>query len=231
MIAENILNIKNQSYSTLLADFFICEHCHYVDKSIFRTFVGSKCSICKKPGDAGVIYFSSSITSLLNLIQEAYHSKFIIYDEDENEKIEKSTNSHYLSIVLFFTTLREVLLQKLLDELYFVNELSKPIYERLLSDNRLYSQKQNKLFHDMTNYSWEEAIKMANSKDVIDYIKLNEFLKYVADERNYFLHKGNGFLITKELAESCILNLSPILNLYVRFHNDFVHPYYLRKCI
>ena len=231
MIERNILDIQLQRYSTLLADYFICEYCHYVDRTLLRAFVGYKCGVCKKPQDGGVIYFSSSVTYLLNLMQEAYHSKFYIQDEMEDKIQEKSTNTHHLSIVLFFTTLREVLIQKLLDELFYISGIPKIIYERLLSDNRLYSQKQDKLFQTMTSYNWDDAIKQANLKDEIDYLKLNDFLKYVVKARNEFLHKGYDFLITKELAENCVMNISPLLNLYVCFHNDFVHPYYLKKCI
>ncbi|OGU51355.1 MAG: hypothetical protein A2080_10885 [Ignavibacteria bacterium GWC2_36_12] len=227
---NKILEIKNQRYSTFIANFFMCEYCHYVDCNWNRMMVGFKCKVCSKPSDGAIIYFSSSVTSLLNLIQESYHSKFYISESKEENSFEESAKSHYLSVVIYFCTLREVLLQKFLDEMCLLHKIPTLVYERLLADNQMYSQKQNKLFYSMLNIKWEDAIKEANTKDDLDYIYLNTLLKKAVDCRNEFLHKGRDYFIDRKLAEECIMNLWTLLNLYVRFHNDFVHPYYLSKC-
>lgn len=231
MSKREILTIKSQSYSSLLSNFQICTHCTIVDLDQNRIRGGYKCPVCNKPGDCGHLYFHLGIHSLINLIQEAYNFQKIV-SENEDEKVIYRTDSraHYLSIVVFFTTLREVLMQNLLDELANIKNISEPIYDRLLSDNRNYSQKQNNIFPAFLEIKWDDAVKIANGKDEIDYVALNELLVDVVNARNIFLHEGSQYSITKELAEKCILSIWSLLNLYVRFHNDYVHPYYLEKC-
>jgi hypothetical protein len=229
MNEREILDISNQSFSSLLVNFQICRECAIVDLDHNRIRGGYVCPVCKKPGKYGMLYFHIGIHSLIDLIQESYNSKKIISDDDEI-KVDVDSRAHYLSIVIFYITLREVLLQNFMDEIVFIKKIPKSIYDRLLLDNRNYSQKQNNVFKALLNMSWEDAVRKANEEDEIDYLALNNLLKKAVDARNKFLHEGSQYSITKELAEDCILNIWPLINLYVRFHNDYVHPYYLEKC-
>ena len=226
---KDILEIINQSYSSLLSNFQICKQCAIVDTDFYRTRFDYNCPVCNQTGKGGMLYFHLGVHSLIDLMQEAYNSKKIISNVDD-EKIGVDSKAHYLSVVIFFITLREVLLQNFMDEIVLIKNIPESVYEMLLSDNRNYSQKQNKVFKSLLNMSWNDAIKQANDKDEIDYLALNELLKKAVKARNEFLHEGSSFIITKELAEECIINIWSLINLYVRFHNDYVHPYYLKKC-
>jgi dihydroneopterin aldolase len=229
MSRRDILEIRNQSFSSLLANFQICRECAIVDMDQNRIRVDYICPVCNKPGNCGMLYFNLGVRSLIDLIQESYNSRKIIYDDNEH-KFEADSHAHYLSIVIFFITLREVLLQNFMNEIVFIKNISESIYERLLADNRNYSKKQKNVFKALLDIKWETAVKEANDKDKIDYVGLNDLLKKVVNARNKFLHEGIQYAISKELAEECILNIWPLINLYVRFHNDYVHPHYLNKC-
>ena len=230
MSAKEILEISNQSYSSLLCDFQICERCSLVDKFFNIKRYDSNCPVCNKHGNGGKLYFNFGVRSLIDLMQEVYNSKRIISNIDD-EKMEVDSRAHYLSVIIFFITLREVLLQNFLDEVALIKNIPNSDYELLLSDNWNYSQKQNKLFKSLLNIKWEKAVEQANEKDEIDYLSLDKLLKKAVDTRNKFLHEGKSFIITKELAEECIINISSLINLYVRFHNDYVHPFYLDKVL
>jgi hypothetical protein len=229
---SSILEVKGQIYSSHLSDFQICNHCGIVDRERKRKMGGYICPICNKSDNYGHLYYHMGVHNLVDLIQEAYNYKQIISEDEDDETIFKSdSKAHYLSIVIFFITLRELLLQIFIDELIIIKNIPESIYNRLLADNRNYSQKQNKILPALLNLSWDEAIKIANEQDQINYIALNDLLIKAVDARNKFLHEGTQYSITKELGEECILNISSLLNLYVSFHNDYVHPYYLQKII
>ncbi len=109
-----ILNVKNQSYSSLLSGFQKCSHCSIVDLDYNRLRGGYECPVCNIPGDCGNLYYHFGINSLIDLIQEAYNFQQIISNSEDEEIIYRTdSRAHYLSIIVFFTTLREVLMQKL----------------------------------------------------------------------------------------------------------------------
>ena len=164
MSSRDILKINNQSYSSLLSNFQICRHCAVVDLDHNRIRGDYICQVCKKPGNGGMLYFNLGVRTLIDLIQEAYNSKKIISDDDE-KIINVDSRAHYISIVIFFITLREVLLQIFIDEIVLIKNIPQSIYDRLLLDNHNYSQKQNNVFKALLNIKWKEAIKIAKEKD------------------------------------------------------------------
>ena len=109
----NVPEIK-QSLSTLTSNYLICENCKIVDKNFERIKKGSPCLICDSNSSGGVLYFKISIHILIDLIQEAYHSANLITGV---EKLYKGESSHDISVIIFFCTLRESLLDNLIREL------------------------------------------------------------------------------------------------------------------
>jgi hypothetical protein len=221
----SLLETKNERYSFLLADYQICQSCHVVDKDKSRTVVGYECPICHKRNQGGRFYFHMGILSLVDLIQEAYHSEYIIDDTSFE------TPSHTVSIIIFYCALREALIHNFLNELAELMNIPSSLYSRLLSDNKTYAQKQNKLFPSFLELEWKQALVELSKNGNENYADLDIFLKKVADARNTFLHEGDRFVITKMLAVECIDNIDTLLRLYVDLHNHYVHPKYLHKCI
>jgi hypothetical protein len=218
----DVLDIKTQKLSLLLANFQVCHHCRVVD--IAQDRVGHKCSVCGKSGEGGTMYFELSVHILINLIQETFHASNKQYDEETEITIE--TDAHNISVVLFFCTLREVLLNHLITELCRAQKIPKLVSERLLADNIMYTQRQEKLLPSLVGKKWKKLINEETNKAELDYVKLNAFLEKAVGARNEFMHQGRKWNINREIAEDCLRHISPLLNFYVGLHNHYVHPYF-----
>lgn len=157
---------------------------------------------------------------MIDLIQEAYHSG--------SNKIPKyihgnEININDISVVIFFITLREALLENFLHEIAIAKNVPKNIFERLKSDNKLYIKKQNALFLALTDDKWEDAIQKLN------YVDLNSFIKNAANIRNIFIHEGNKYCINRDISEKCLSKTPELVRFYVDLHNKYIHPIYLKN--
>ena len=221
-----ISNITSTSLSFATANHQICTHCMIVDRDMKRIEGGYLCTVCKMPGDTGHMFFDFNILTLIDLIQEAYLAKPWKASELENENI----NSHSLSVLIFFCTLREVLLERLIYNLMVMHKLPESIRERLYDDNRTYSDKMNRLFPSLVGLkSWKEAISTLQGKTGNDYNKINDFLKTASDMRNEILHEGDKWAFEGYMKNHCLENIPLLLGLYVDFHNVFIHPVCLER--
>lgn len=217
----NLLEIRHQKLSTLLSDFVICQSCEIVDRDHERMMVGYKCPRCGVAGSGARSYFTMSVHSLIDLMQEFFHLKQMP-DEDFEIHSPQNEGNHQLAVVILFCTLVEVLLQHFLERLMSSIGLSPMIQERLLNDNMNVQQRVQKLFPALTNAKWKETIEKLSERVNLDYIKTIEFYKQASEKRNYFLHRGNKWAIPKDMPEKCLLEIWPIVNLFVSLHNKFI---------
>jgi len=221
------IKIFNQKQSSALLNLVTCQFCHIVDYNPERSRVGYECPVCNTPGNGGLMYYELSTYSLVKLMQEAFNSTLPCSDdENANKPTSTKTNMHNISIVLFFCTLRELLLNNLIDNLFKAQKIQKNIRTRLLKDNRNHSQKQDKLLPSLIGKKWKILVAEENEKVTLDYIKLNKFIEEVVKARNYFMHEGKKYDINHEMAENCVRHTSTLINLFVDLHNSYVHPYY-----
>jgi len=151
---DNILKIKDRLLGDVLDNFFICENCHIVDTDSRRTESGFKCPSCAEIDDRGMSYFSSQVTSLINLIQEFYHTHQEVLTDEGESHVPFWAGNIKLPVVIFFTTLRELLLNNLIDELLKAKNIDGDICERLLSDSPTHKQRLDKLFRTLTGETW-----------------------------------------------------------------------------
>lgn len=219
-----ITKIKSQNLSTLVLGHNICQNCKVVDRDNRRSRVGYNCPICHAPSDGARMYFNLSVHSIINLMQEAYHSgsKAAIKRDSENERV----GAHDVAVILFFCTLRELLLNNLIKELCYAQKIPKLIYDRLLSDNRFHMQRQDQLLPAFIGVKWKQALEGLKKKIPPDYVKLDDFIIKAVRVRNSFMHNGNKWSIPKLMGKECIENIWPLISLYVELHNRYVHPYY-----
>lgn len=218
--------IKDRSLCLVVANHQICDHCKVVDLDIRRIEGGYICPICSKPGDTGHMFFDMNILTLINLIQEAFHTKPWKDSEFDNKKI----NAHSLSVLIFFCTLREVLLERLIYDLMCMHRLPKAVCERLYDDNRTYSDRMNRLFPSLIGLkSWKEALKQVETTTGRKHSDINDFLKKASDMRNEILHEGRKWAFEPHMKKSCLDSIPPLLGLYVDLHNVFLHPVYLKR--
>lgn len=224
----DITEIKHQSLGSVLADFHICQHCHIVDRDSDRIMVGHPCSNCGKPSPSGRGYFNLSVHTLINLMQEFFH-------KDKPEEKDSPYSGRYgvsskknakVAVVVFFVTLREVLLENLLYDLMIAQELPGNVCKRLFADSPMHRQRLEKLFPSLAGVTWKTALNTMNEKCELDYIELDSFVRETVDARNKFLHKGSKYAITEKMAEECLKKVWPLLNLHVYLHNEYVVPYH-----
>lgn len=214
--------VQNKRLSLVLADFQICRECGVVDRDHGRIQYGHKCSVCGTPGEGGLMYFDMSVLTLIDLMQEAFHGS----GGHRGNQSGSVREGHIISVVLFFCTLREVLLNRLIDRLCKTQNIRKSIYERLLTDSNTYTLRQNNLLPSLTGKKWKALIAEESQCSQLDYIGLDKFLKTTVDSRNKFMHEGKWRGIDNILAGNCIDHIWPLLNFYVALHNRYVHPVY-----
>ena len=224
----DILDVKDSSLSLLLADFHICQYCHIVDKDTNRQEVGSLCPNCKKPSPGGQMFFNISVHSVINLMQEFFHKDHGASESEESFNFDRSRNAK-IGVVIFFVTLREVLLNNLLYDLMRTQNLPANVCKRLFSDSCTHQQRLDKLFPSLSGMKWKKAVETINNNSEIDYVEVDKFIRNVVKARNEFLHEGKKWAIKNEMAEECMKNIWPLLNLYVSLHNYFIVPLYSKE--
>jgi len=215
----------------LLADFHICEYCHIVDRDSNRILVGHPCTNCGNPSPSGRTFFSLSVHSLIDLMQEFFHKDQIKQSETEDglpHGVSGKKNAK-IAVVIFFATLREVLFESLLYNLMIAQHLPGSVCKRLFTDSPMHKQRLDKLFPALAGITWKKAISAVNSKCDLDYIELDGFVERIVNARNKFLHKGSKYAISADMAEECLRHIWPLLNLHVFLHNEYVVPYYHKE--
>lgn len=220
----DVKEIKDQGLSSLLTDFLICQHCQVIDREQERIRIGYECPTCGIPSEGGRMSFAISVRVLIDLIQEAFHSR-----PAGAERIDESGyEAHNVSVVLFFCTLREVLLYWLIEHLLWAHKIPAKIQERLLSDSSTHWQRQNTLLPSLVGKKWNVLVEEESQAAQLDYIELNDFIQKAVNARNKFMHEGRHWGIDRQLAEGCIDHIWPLLNLYVALHNRHVHTQVFR---
>jgi len=218
----DVLDIRGQPLSTLLADFMICQSCRVVDRDQKRMRVGYPCPRCRVSGNGARGYFSISVHSLIDLMQEFYHIKDERDYHSDKTPVRQQKGNHRLAVVIFFCTLGEVLLEHFLEHLMLRTGLPRSIQKRLLDDNIFVKQRVEKLFPALTGVRWKVAVRTLTKGKQLDYLKATEFYEEVVEKRNLFLHQGNKWAISKEMPEKCLRQIWPMLNLFVGLHNSYV---------
>lgn len=216
----DILEIRSQRLSTLLADFIICESCGIVDRDQERSRVGYECSSCGIPSHGATYYFPISVSSLIDLMQEFYHSKKQEATPLSEAPAKQKESNHQLAVVIFFCTLGEVLLQHFLEQCMCKMGLPHEIQDRLLNDNLFVKQRVEKLFPTLTGVKWNETVAMLSERGELDYVETTEFYQRTSRARNEFLHRGNKWAIPQGMPEQCIRHIWPLVCLFVELHNE-----------
>ena len=218
-----VTEIKDTSLWLSMANYYICEHCRAVDPDICRTHRGHRCPICSRMSDTGQLFFDINVLTLIDLIQEAFHTRAWKESEFGNKKISVLS----LSVLIFFCTLREVLLESLIFDFMCFRNLPTRDRDRLY--DKSYFEK-TKLFSSLVGLKgWDEVLSQLKAKTGRDYRKFNGFLVTAAKMRNQILHGGDTGAFRSHMKKACLENIPELLELYVDFHNTFIHPEYLEK--
>lgn len=218
----DITEVRDQELSTLLSDFMICTSCEFVDRDHKRQRVGYQCPRCRVVGTGAELYFPVSVSTLIDLMQEFYHLK---QEKDvDSARISKIQNesNHRLAVVIFFCALVEVLLQHFLERRMSRMGLSHEVQEKLLKDNISAKRRFQELFLTLIGAKWKKIVKMLTKQAELNYIEAIDLYELAAKKRNLFLHEGNKWAIPEDMPEKCLRHISPVLNLFVALHNEYI---------
>lgn len=213
----SLSEIDHQDASTLVCDFMICARCGIVDRERSRIVANSPCPTCKQPAGVARLYYPVSVHILVDLVQQAYHSYAPVGPISGPQASEVGT-------ILFFCTLREVLLNHFLVALLRAQKVEPAIIEKLLDDNKLASQKFTGLFTAVVGKGWNEAVVQATSLHGTDYVAVSNLMVSAASIRNEFVHEGTGWTVTRDLATNCVNSMPALFALFVALHNTHVRP-------
>jgi len=213
-----LADVDNQDASTLVCDFMICGRCGIVDRKHSRIVANSLCPACHQPAGVARLYYPISVHILVDLAQQSYHSTAPVGPIS-------GPQAPAVGAILFFCTLREVLLNHFLLALLRAEGVKTTIIEKLMDDNKLASQKFTGLFSSVVGKSWKEAVLEASSFDGTDYQPVSDLMLSAASIRNEFIHEGTGWAATREVATNCINSMPAMFGLFVALHNIYVRPH------
>jgi hypothetical protein len=224
---RDLLEIRNQALSTLLADFSVCHGCAVVDRNKNRIQVGTPCPECSIPSKGATAYFHLEVVTLIDLMQEIYHSSPSPRQGSQPSRSPK--RDHQLAVVIFFCTLGEVLLGHFLREAMIALNLPKGVIDRLLSDHQYAKQRIEKVFPSVTGRKWKKTVEQLSSSAKLDYSTTVDFYLQAVEARNKFLHDGVKWAIPEGMPEKCMRTIGPLLNLFVALHNMIVCETYRQQ--
>lgn len=211
-----LAEIDSQPVSTLVCGHLVCPACAIVDHNWDRMRRGHLCTTCGTPGEGGRLYFPINIHILVDLMQQAYHSLSPTGPLDGPQGRDVGT-------VLYFCTLREALLNHFLVQMLRAQKVPAALIERLLDDNRLASQKFGNLFASVVGQKWGKAVDEASTRVASNFSPVSQLMRRAAEIRNSFLHEGSAWTVTRELSTECMNSVSHMVELFVAFHNEFIH--------
>jgi len=221
----DIIDIQDQPLSSVIDVFFICQFCKVVDRNNERMDVGYICPNCGNKSPGGQSYFHIAVASLIDLMQEAYH-QVPMANTNNNINEKKGKNTYKLSVVIFFCTLGEVLLEHFLNELMTALNIPNTDQERLLVDNLFLTQRIQKLFPSLTGNKWKNIIGELCKKTSLNYYDTEKFYINAINVRNKFLHRGNKWAIPVEMPQKCMKKIWALINLFVSLHNHYIPEIY-----
>jgi hypothetical protein len=212
-----LAEIDHQDASTLVCDFMICDRCGTVDRERSRIVANSLCPACQRPAGVARLYYPINVHILVDLVQQSYHS-YVPVGPISGPQV--ST----IGTILFFCTLREVLLNHFLLALLRAQQVKAAVIEKLLDDNKLASQKFTSLFSAVVGKSWKKAVVEASSFHGTDYHPVSDLMLSAASIRNEFVHEGTGWTATRDMATNCVNSMAALFGLFVALHNIHVRP-------
>lgn len=213
-------DIKHDSIAPMLTTWAICEHCDSVVNGLGMMEHGKPCPICGVPWQGARGYFPRSVYSLIELIQQAYHSPAhrvrLVGPEDEK------TPATRLAALVFYCTLGEVLLEYFLTKLMDKQRVPHTLQDRLLQDNLSLNLRRTRLFRAVTGDTWDTALRVLRESDLGDFGQVSALHKEAVEVRNGLVHHGHRWTVPAGLPKQCVDNQPALIYLFVALHNHYL---------
>jgi len=218
----DITEVRDQPLSSLFTSFYRCDACDVVDRDGGRVQKGHPCSRCGSPSTTGAgLHFGISVFALIDLMQEAYHRVRPASEAGWSYAWHDSEKDHQLGVVIYYTTLGEVLLDQLFTNKIRQLGLPKSVAGRLLSDHQTMLARVDKLFPALMAAKWRETIRIISQRTGLDFQDPVTFYLKARRARNLFLHEGNKWAVSSDMPGACLKNIQPLLTLFMELHNQF----------
>jgi hypothetical protein len=131
-----------------------------------------------------------------------------------------------IAVVLFYCTLVEVLMDRLLTQIMRSQNLPQGVQKRMLDDHPFVSKRADKLFPSLTGDKWNEVISKISDENTSAYRDVNDLYLQANKARNNFLHEGQVWPMPSELPQDCLRYVIPTLDMFATIHNECVAPAY-----
>ncbi len=209
----SIPEYESHSIKHIVTNSHRCKTCGYVTISI-----GFNCSRCKGRSKGTIQFFTFGVMSLAHLMLE-YHN--INASPSDNLKIFPSLNSnHRLAIVVFYSSLGEVLFDDFLSHLMIKQNIPDALQDRLLSSDSM--TEKLSLFHNLTDTKFSDIVKQLSRQSRIDYTNIISFYQKLRHNRNRLIHRGNIFAVTEKMQNQCLTDAYGLMKLFIDLHNKYI---------
>ena len=206
--------------SIIDAWYHVCANCGVVDQEHARSWVGYECPSCGAASEGSMSYFRTAVRSTVDLIQELYEAP--APEPITQPLVDDRPNRHHVAVVIFFCTLGEILIAHFMREMMSALDLPKNVIERLLQDNLYARSRTSRLFKSLAGVKWETAVKRVSEDLREDLKEAERFYRQTAETRNALVHEGHLWSMGRELPESCVGHIGPLVRLFVGLHNRYV---------
>jgi hypothetical protein len=215
MTTEKSIIKEPYFYPNMALSYRECRSCRYVVKREASSF-NSPCEVCAT--DTPHHFFDFGLLIVIDIMEESYSRGHL-----ENSALITPSQAQNASVVVYFCTIKEVLLHRFLD--HFLREFALPVSFLDQWDDHFftYRQRREKLLPSLIGVPWNEAISQLQQAEH-DFKSVSAFLKRATDARDLLLHEADHVEIDENIARECFVNLQPLLELYVALHNKYVHP-------
>ncbi|KGF73187.1 hypothetical protein DO97_01320 [Neosynechococcus sphagnicola sy1] len=221
----NISEVQSQPWSTLIADFYICQSCDRVYRVPILQICGTPCKHCGKTIRAQRVHFGLNALVLVNSIQDFYFLRHANPPPDPDgiaDHVYTNKTDTRIVIPLLFCTLWDALTTELCQNVMRAKQLEEPLRERLLQDYRYSRDKRERLLPALTSEKWNFALAELTKPAELDYTQHFNFFLTINTKRNTFIHEGSHWHFTDEELERIPEELWPTFSLFAQLHNRYV---------
>jgi hypothetical protein len=214
------MKTKSHVPYSALTDYVICPSCQIVSRDHKKRVKDDKCPRCGGPREGAKLFFPRSVVSLVCLMEEMLPP---LEEKDERKGREEAVFQHRAAgMVILYCNLVEVLLQCFLEKFMTKVGIPDKVQVRLFKDNVSVNRRIWELFLTITDVEWKDAVRMLKTSYGVKVLKIIKFYNQVAQSRNRFLFGGLDAMIPDELPRQCLVNVPPLLNLFVALHNEYI---------
>ncbi len=216
----DILEIRDRPLSQVVANYLACPVCGTAVRDTGED-ARPDCPSCDNNLAEGRFFFKRPIHTLVDLIQTAFSLERTLPGEGGSPGV-FSNFDQTVACLLFFTRLSDVAIDHLLRGILRSQNLPPHVCKRLLSDHADYHSRVGRLFPTLTGKTWRGAIETLASEGGLEYVETAIFRQRAATTLEAFLQLGELPENGHEVSATCVLRISPLLDLHANLHNRFV---------